>query len=494
MPPTIEGAARGVSVLEHLQPAVEERARVVFFVPRWLPSEWTDYGLPYRVFPVLSSLAHCGIAVDLFTEPRDGFDVELLRAKLDGARAGVVWCAELNPGIQIAGMIRALETMREAAPGVPRFAGGGFHALFPRGLEMRDLADVVVPGEDIADLSRALCERLGVEMPRAAARYDGYAATRLDLSSFIRVEPMIFDNRRRSLQLPTGYGCAKRCGFCFYERTKVQLLSGKDIAALMAHCVKRYGVTQFLLGELDFFTSVSRVRQMATAILESGLDVSWFALVSVQDALALSDADIDLIVRAGCKVLEMGTEVGSDRALRAIGKSFSAEDPIRASERFLARGVSLLHNIIFGFVGETRADRRATVDLVRRLEALSPRVRFNFRVYQPTPTTTMGEEAFKHLDAVPTSLKGLTEYRYTAGRALPWLEPGAEDEIRFLADYVLPLGFDDPFLRGKSPSPARRFFRAIARGRARAHVYKWRFDRSLFKRFESVGLPTTFLP
>lgn len=480
--------------MERLQPSIQERARVVFFVPRWLPSEWNAVGLPYRVFPVLSSLAHCGVAVDLFTEAHDGIDAGALSRSLEGAVAAVVWCAELNPGIQIAGMIRALETMRAAAPSVWRVAGGGFHALFPRGLEMRDLADVVVPGEDIAALSRVLCERLGVEMPPAASRYDAYAAMQLDLSSFIRIEPMIFDNRVRSLQLPTGYGCAKRCRFCFYERTKVQLLPGKDIAALMARCVERYGVSQFLLGELDFFTSVSRVRQMATAILERGLDVRWFALVSVQDALALTDADLDLVARSGAAVLEMGTEVGSDHALRTIGKSFSRDDPVRASKRFLARGIVPLHNIIFGYVGETRADRHATVGIVRRLKALSPRVRFNFRVFQPTPTTTMGEEAFAHLDAVPTSLKGLMEYRYTTGRALPWLEMGAEEEIRFLVDYLLPLGFDDAFLRGKTPSPARLVFRAVARGRARANAYRWPVDRSLFRKVESIGLPTTFLP
>src|SRR4029078_7545961 len=113
-----------------------------------------------------------------------------------------------------------------------------------------------------------------------------YAALTLDLTGFLKPEPMIFGNGKLALQIPTGYGCAKRCEFCFYERTVPSLLPATDCVDLVSHCRERYGVEQFLFGELDFLTSRPRALAIADGLSDRCSGVRWFALASVQDVLA----------------------------------------------------------------------------------------------------------------------------------------------------------------------------------------------------------------
>jgi radical SAM superfamily enzyme YgiQ (UPF0313 family) len=469
------------------------RGRVVFFVPRWLPPA-EKAGLPYRVFPVLSSLASHGWNVDFFDEVHDGVDSAALRGALPGAFAAVAWCAELNPATQIPGLVAFLQLVAAAAPEVPRIAGGGFFEILPPPrLSLAPLTETIVGDSAVGSLAQVL-DSAGGGAPPATKReaYDAYAARSLDLGGFIKAEPMIFGNQLPALQIPTGYGCAKHCAFCFYENTKVYLLTAPECVDLVKHCRERYGVEQFLFGELDFLTSRPRALAIAAGLRERCPGVRWFALASVQDVLATSDAELATLAKSGLHCLEMGTEVGTDEGLRTLGKSFTTSDAVRATERLLAFGVIPLHNIILGWFGETAPDRRGTLRIVDRLKRLGCSVRFNFRVYQPTPSTTMGERALKQLPPLPSTLEAIASYRVEEGRSLPWLTREDEQLTRLLIEYLLPLGYDDAL--AMEAGPARRILRSVARQRCRTGFFRWPVDRWIFRRIERRGLAKTFIP
>lgn len=473
------------------------RGRAVCFVPRWLPEGLSPSGMPYKVFPVLSSMSRHGLAVDLFTEVHDGVDSPALRRALSGSVGAVAWCAELNPGVQIPGLLRFLELARELAPTTPRLAGGGFFYLLPeRTRNLEGLADEVVLDAGVPSVAQLLCQRLGVAPgDDKADALDPYALRQLDLRPFVRPEAMLFGNEQPALQLPTGFGCAKQCAFCFYERTRVQLLDAERLVDTIADVAGRYGVRQFLFGELDFFTSRKRALDTARLLVERDLGIGWFALASITDLEKLGDDELDLLAASGCRRLELGTETGSDAALARIGKRYRSAAAESITRRLSRRGIAPLHNIMFGFVGETARDRRDTLALVRRLRAVDPRVRFNFRVYQAAPNTTMGDVAMQRLPALPASFRELAAYREAMpdGRAMPWLTAKAESQIKLLTDYLLPLAYGDALMQGRA-GWRRRLLRRMAALRCRLGAFCWPVDRSLFQRLERVGLAGTFLP
>src|SRR5690606_26898472 len=201
----------------------------------------------------LSSLARHGLTVDLYTELHDDLDGAELRASLEGCDGAFAWCPEMNPGVQLPGTVRFLERARDVAPAAPRLAGGAFLYLIPErarsrpGLAVQVVADAGVPS--VAGFFRArLAESRGIPFepsarpPSNAEQLDPLSLRELDLRPFAKPEGILFDNDAPTLQLPTGLGCAKRCGFCFYERSKVALMPGPAMASLMLELQQRYGI------------------------------------------------------------------------------------------------------------------------------------------------------------------------------------------------------------------------------------------------------------
>ncbi len=466
------------------------RGRVVVFVPRWLEAS-SPSGLPYRVIPVLSSLTANGYAVDLFTEVHDGVVGDELRDRLLGCAAAVAWCAELNPGIQVPGLLAFLEFTRATDPSIQRIAGGGFFALLPPPrLELAPLTDAIIAGQEVDALSAHLTGSAGDQRDRAP--FDVDAMWQLDLRPFLRPEAMLFGNDEPSLQLPTAAGCGKRCSFCFYERSPWRVLPASGVVDLVAAMQERYGVSQFLFGDLDFLASRRRAVDVARGLVDRGLVVRWFALGSVGDLLQLTDDELALLAASGCVTLELGLEAGSDAALRRLGKKFTTADSLTAHARLVQNGITPVYNFVFGWPGETRADQRATERLIGRLHRSRVPMRFNFRIYQAIPSTTMGERALALLPALPHDLAELRAYREDDDRRLPWLSRSAERRVRFLVEYVLPLAYDDA-LCGGGGGRRRRALATIARWRSRSGFLRWPFDRSVFRQTATVGLPRTYL-
>ena len=151
-----------VEPMQTLAPVGPRRGRITFFVPRWIPDGVSPLGLPYKTFPVMSSLARHGYEVDFFAEHLDGIDTEEMRASLARADGVAAWCAELNPGIQIPGILGFLDLARRERPTAARATGGGFFALTSSvQMNLAPLAEEVFGDSGVTNLVRYFDERLG---------------------------------------------------------------------------------------------------------------------------------------------------------------------------------------------------------------------------------------------------------------------------------------------------------------------------------------------
>ena len=89
--------------------------------------------------------------------------------------------------------------------------------------------------------------------------------------------------------------------------------------------------------------------------------------MSRADLILRDDGDIDALKRAGCEILWMGAESGSQKILNAMEKGTTVEQIYEASAKLRARGIKVALFLQFGYPGETREDIEMTLQMVREI-------------------------------------------------------------------------------------------------------------------------------
>jgi radical SAM superfamily enzyme YgiQ (UPF0313 family) len=217
------------------------------------------------------------------------------------------------------------------------------------------------------------------------------------------------------------------------------------------------------------------------------------------DADRFTEAEWDRLAAGGCAKLELGTESGSARLLRRLGKLHDVDAPLRVTRRALARGIRTMHNFLFGVTGETEADRRASLRLIRTLHRLDPeRVCFAFRLFQPCWGTALGESAIAALEAFPRSLAEVPPYRARFAdpdsHTLTWLTDEEDRRVKRLVFHDLPLVTSRPPFDSALERWAFRALRLAARARLRVGSLDLGLDRWLYRRLIRRSLDNTYAP
>ena len=499
--------------------------RVALLVPRWTDArEREPQGVPFRSFTLGGAFLAAGYEVVVFDQEhdldrRDRFAE--FAAELDDCIETFIWLNEMYPSNQCRNTERLAARLKRERPDLPVIAGGEFLTVCPPDfLDYETPVDFFLRGYGEAAGLR-LIERLALRQPiddvpglvwrdrSGVLRHNPplgepdfepeYLALyrRLDLSCYVQTGG-VFGNDQPTLALATGRGCTKGCRFCAWSGHPARILPAEPTFELMAELRARYGVRQFHIGELDFFMSQARALQLARLVKERLPDVIWFALGSPIDLVKLSDADWDLLRDGGLRKVEMGSESGSPELLRHIGKRHAAEDIWTVSQKMIERGIVPMQNFLFGFPGETHADRRASLRMIDRLAELSIELHhFTYRYYQPVWGTGLGELSLAHDQARPRRLDAwlVDRERYVdeSARTMPWLSAADEREVKELVNFVLPLATS----RQVFPSRPRRALYELLRARARAKVRRGTcglgFSRKLYERVLARPLDQTYV-
>lgn len=502
-----------------------KRARIGFIVPQWIAASQPEIqGLPFRSITVASALFDAGYELVWFDQMHDvtlADRTATLREALSGVELTFLWMNELQPAIQF-GNVRAIAEQLKAAFPSMRIAVGGAPVMllqaellardpWPVDFFLRDVGEYTAPelaravhGEgsldDILGLTTCNGTHLGTRVrARAPIRSRFLSLYReLDLACYVQPQGGIFGNGEDTFTIGTGWGCAKGCRFCYWTTFVPTYLPADEVVDLVSYLRSTYGVKQYHIAELDFFAQRGRPLALAERWRRELPESCWFALVSPIDCLRYDDAAWDLLAAGGCRKLELGTESGSERMLRRIGKRHAPRDPLEITARLLPRGIVTMHNFVFGFVGETRADREASLALIHELHELDrERVFFTFRFFQPAPGTPMGDEAVARTEAFPRSLDELLAYRGVAGleseSSMPWLTPAEERRIKRLVYYYLPMVTSKLTFETTPRRKVYHVLRRLARWRLRHGRHGLGVDGWLYRRlFQSAGLDNTF--
>jgi radical SAM superfamily enzyme YgiQ (UPF0313 family) len=241
--------------------------------------------------------------------------------------------------------------------------------------------------------------------------------------------------------IQTKRGCVFKCNYCTYP-----LLEGKRFRARAAGDV--VDEIEALLGDygphpLFFVDSIlnsprGHIEGICEEILRRGLALRWSCYAT---PLKLDRQQAQLMARAGCEGLELGTDSVDDGQLKRLGKSFDAGTVRAANRHCLEAGLRVCHTVIFGAPGETKASVRTTCRALHAMQATAVVAMTGVRLYPGTP---LAEQLIEQ-GRVDREQIGLQPAFYVEPAVAGFLPDYLQQQARAAGNWVLP-GMEPPLL------------------------------------------------
>lgn len=189
-----------------------------------------------------------------------------------------------------------------------------------------------------------------------------------------------------STNMVASRGCPYRCNWCAkpISGNKFHLRPAAAVAEEMKQLKTRAGVQHIWFGDDVFALDQHWAQQFAEEVTRRDAAVPF----KIQSrANLMSSETVERLKAAGCAEVWMGVESGSQAVLNAMDKGLSLPSVIAARCRLKEAGIRACFFLQFGYPGETWAELRETIALVRRTRPDEIGVSFSY----PLPGTVFYE-------------------------------------------------------------------------------------------------------
>ncbi len=357
---------------------------------------WMPLGLPF-IAAQLRARGHAVAIFDRYAIQRHVGATEQAvdRAMLDGIR-------EFKPDLVGLNTLTPLiyDTAESAKLIRTEFAGmlvaGGYHATALPELTLLKIPELdgVVAGEGefvftrLADgesprLLPGVWWREGgfVQAPAAPpaqiADLDSLPLPALDLMDMDfytqRCYATIRGHNMRAATLVTSRGCYRRCRFCAESLTYgrgVRFHSAAYTLDWIQRLITDHAVDGLHFHDNDFLANEARVREICEGLLRQGLShrVKW----SIQARAERLTPEIAALLRsAGCVLVEIGVEAGTQAELDRVAKGSTVEENTRAVAICREAGLEVHAYMLNGMEGETIPDLEQRLAWVKQARPTS---------------------------------------------------------------------------------------------------------------------------
>lgn len=186
------------------------------------------------------------------------------------------------------------------------------------------------------------------------------------------------------VQIFAGRGCPNNCIFCSWPRTlmgrRYRIRSVENLIGEFEYIRNELPEVKEIFIEDDTFTiDKKRIRAICEEIRRSGLDIIW----SCNARANLDYESMIFMKKAGCRLLDVGYESGSDLILSNIKKGITTEESRRFTDDAKRAGLMILADFIFGMPGETLETAEQTINFSKEIR---PNIT-QFAVATPIPGT-----------------------------------------------------------------------------------------------------------
>lgn len=186
------------------------------------------------------------------------------------------------------------------------------------------------------------------------------------------------------IQIFTGRGCPNKCSFCSWPVTlmgkKYRSRSAENIVDEFEYIKRELPEIKEIFIEDDSFTiNTKLVQEVCNELIRMKLNLVW----SCNSRATLDYETMKLMKKAGCRLLIVGYESGSDEILKTIKKGVSIERMKKFTREAKKAGLLIHGDFIIGLPGETIETAEQTLHFI---EELKPNI-LQVAVATPLPGT-----------------------------------------------------------------------------------------------------------
>lgn len=200
------------------------------------------------------------------------------------------------------------------------------------------------------------------------------------------------DNNKVQATIKVSRGCPFHCFFCLatpVSGAKVRKRSPENIVAEIRECVEKYNITNFLFWSDIFNIDKEWVMELCQKIIDSGLEITWSANTRADTA---DEEMAEMMYKAGCRLVSIGVESGSQEMLDHIGKKITLDDVRLTVRIFKKAGIKIYNYFVIGLPWEDEDTVEDTIDFAIELDSDF----ISFYTATPLPGTKFYEYAQKN--------------------------------------------------------------------------------------------------